>query len=92
MALRSGAPVLPLGIRGAFEILPRTRRVPRRGRVRLLASEPLVFPGSPAERTSALAELHAFRDLLTERLASLVARHEPEAAAPLSADEAPGGV
>ncbi len=47
VAALSGAPVLPVGIHGAFNALPRHRRVPRPARVTIAVGETCVFPGSP---------------------------------------------
>ncbi len=46
IAAMSGAAVMPVGIRGAFESLPRTRILPKRVRVRIHLGEPLRFPGA----------------------------------------------
>ena len=56
----SGAPILPVGVRGSFESLPRTRRIPRPSRITFHVGEPLVFPGSPH------VELPDFRDFQQE--------------------------
>jgi 1-acyl-sn-glycerol-3-phosphate acyltransferase len=61
MAARSGAPVLPVGIRGAFEALPRTQLFPQRGRVTATVGEPLVFPGSPCDNPEP-RDIIEFRD------------------------------
>jgi 1-acyl-sn-glycerol-3-phosphate acyltransferase len=50
VAASSGAPVLPVGIRGAYESLPRHRRAPKPTRVRVVAGEPIRFPGAPLDR------------------------------------------
>lgn len=50
MAAMSAAPVMPVGVRGAFESLPRHRRVPRPSRVRVWLGEPIHFPGAPLDR------------------------------------------
>ncbi|MGH2661861.1 MAG: 1-acyl-sn-glycerol-3-phosphate acyltransferase [Actinomycetota bacterium] len=41
LALRSGAPLVPVGIRGTFEAMPRGSSKPRRGRVRIAFGEPI---------------------------------------------------
>jgi len=43
LARRSGAPVVPVLIRGAFEAWPRERRLPGRGRVRIDFGAPVVY-------------------------------------------------
>ncbi len=47
IAARSGAPVLPVGLRGNFAALPRHARVPRPSRVTVWVGAPLRFPGAP---------------------------------------------
>lgn len=47
IAARSGAPVLPVGLRGNFEALPRHGRLPRPSRVTVWVGEPLRFSGAP---------------------------------------------
>lgn len=47
MAARTGAPVVPVGIRGSFESLPRTRSFPRPTKITVHYGEPRWFPGSP---------------------------------------------
>ena len=55
VAASSGVPVLPLGIRGAFDVFPRGLRWPRPGRVTIEVGPALRFPnGEPDKR--ALAE------------------------------------
>jgi 1-acyl-sn-glycerol-3-phosphate acyltransferase len=59
LALRSGAPVVPLTIAGAFQTWPRGRAVPRPGPIRLHFAAPFraadVRPeGSRAERRRAV--------------------------------------
>jgi len=43
IASRTGAPVVPLGIRGSFESIPRTRRIPRPTRVEIHVGEPMTY-------------------------------------------------
>lgn len=66
IAAKSGAPVVPVGIRGGFASLPRSRTIPKPSRVEVHVGEPLRFPGSPVaglpERVASrafVAELHA---------------------------------
>ncbi len=40
LALASGAPVVPVGIRGSYEVMPKGARFPRRGRVHVAFGEP----------------------------------------------------
>ena len=41
LALRAGVPIVPVTIRGTFEMLPRTSLAPRPGRVDVILSEPI---------------------------------------------------
>jgi 1-acyl-sn-glycerol-3-phosphate acyltransferase len=56
MAAQSGAPVVPLGIRGSFRTLPRGRRFPRPETVKIHVGPPLVFPDSPRQETPSRRE------------------------------------
>lgn len=47
MAALSGAPVVPLGLRGNYELLPRHRRLPRPRAVSLVFGRARTFPGAP---------------------------------------------
>jgi 1-acyl-sn-glycerol-3-phosphate acyltransferase len=47
MAARSGAPVVPVGIRGSFESLPKGRHLPKPVNVTVHVGRPLVHPGAP---------------------------------------------
>ena len=50
LARRSGAPVVPVLIGGAFEAWPRGRRLPRRGRVRIAFGRPVTYGESWEDR------------------------------------------
>ena len=71
IAARSGAPVLPVGIRGGFESLPRHRLVPRPSRVRIRIGEPMTFAGFPRTEDPDGETLRAFRDELFARIREL---------------------
>lgn len=71
MAARSGAPVLPAGIRGGFESLPRHRRIPRPTSVEVRVGAPLVFPGAPQGRDPTPNEIREFNELLLEKISGL---------------------
>lgn len=43
IASRTGAPVIPLGIRGSFESLPRTTRIPRPRRITIHVGRPVTY-------------------------------------------------
>ena len=47
MAARSGAPVLPCGIQGSFEVLPKGHAWPRTGRVTIRLGAPMRYPDGP---------------------------------------------
>jgi 1-acyl-sn-glycerol-3-phosphate acyltransferase len=70
VAASSGAPVLPVGIRGGFEALPRERRIPRPRRVRIVVGGPLRFPTAPIERPEREA-IEAFNQQLLSQLVAL---------------------
>ncbi|MCU0229759.1 MAG: 1-acyl-sn-glycerol-3-phosphate acyltransferase [Acidobacteria bacterium] len=45
-AALSGAPVVPAALHGSYAVLPRSRRLPRPGRIELRIGAPRVFPAS----------------------------------------------
>ena len=47
MAARSGALTIPVGIRGSFKALPRTKFLPRPYPVKVHVGAPIEFPGAP---------------------------------------------
>jgi len=71
IAARSGAPVLPVGLRGSFEALPRHRRLPRFCRVTVHVGETLRFPGAPVEGTVSREAIRGFLDRLRAEIARL---------------------
>lgn len=70
IAARSGVPVVPCGIRGAFESLPRHRRVPRRCAITVHVGSPLRSPARSGGRSSDAA----FADELMDRIRRLAGR------------------
>lgn len=85
LAAAAGCPVLPLGIRGAFEILPRQRRFPRRGRIELHVGSPrrLETAGTDApDRRSLAAFCNALRDDVARLSGAEDASGEPSGAIP----------
>lgn len=76
VAARSGAPVIPIGVRGSFESLPRQRRFPRKVRVTIHVGEPLVFPGSPRDVDPAPDEIWEFRDRIVRAVCALAGQEE----------------
>lgn len=45
LALRAGVPVIPVGLTGTYEVMPKDKRIPRRGSVRVNFGSPLDFSG-----------------------------------------------
>jgi 1-acyl-sn-glycerol-3-phosphate acyltransferase len=75
LAARTGAPVIPIGIRGAFESLPRDRRLPKRGTVTVRVGLPLRYPGSPRDDISKQT-LREFRDTLFAEVCRLAGQED----------------
>jgi 1-acyl-sn-glycerol-3-phosphate acyltransferase len=71
LAARSGAPVIPLGVRGSFESLPRHGRLPRPTRVRVHVAPPVVFEGAPLDRSPTASEVRRFNEELYATIAEL---------------------
>ena len=59
MAARSGVPVVPCGLRGSFQALPRQKYIPTRHPLELHIGEPMRFPGAPVPSPKP-AEIQAF--------------------------------
>ena len=74
LALRTGAPIVPVFIRGAGEALPRKHWFPRPADVRVCFGEPIdPRPCRKSVAAGALSKREAY-DLLTERLRGEIAR------------------
>ena len=56
IALRAGVPIVPVTIRGTFEMLPRTSLAPRPGRVDVIISEPIDTTEYTEKTVAALIE------------------------------------
>ena len=58
MAIELGMPVVPVHIRGTYEVLPKNQVVPRRGRVEVCFGKALWFPSKTkyTEATRTLEE------------------------------------
>ncbi|TVR63883.1 MAG: 1-acyl-sn-glycerol-3-phosphate acyltransferase [Gemmatimonadales bacterium] len=79
LALRSGVPIIPVGLNGMFDLWPRWLSTPRpRPQVTLRFGEPLEF-GEVRDRHHREEMLPALEALLTQRLAAL-------SGAPVSSD------
>lgn len=72
---RSGVPIVPVGIAGAFESYPRTKRFPRPGRIRVVYGEPISI-----EEAAELASKGREHELI-DRVESEVRRLTAEAQA-----------
>lgn len=73
MAARSGAPVVPVGMRGAYACLPRHHRFPRSVPIHMHIGTPRVFPGSPTDAAPAVEDLRRFVDILFDDVRGLSA-------------------
>ena len=56
LALESGAPIVPVSVRGTYELMPRTTWRIRRGRVRIIFHEPVDVSGFTPETMPALMD------------------------------------
>ena len=56
LALKAGAPIVPVTIRGTFALLPRTTLAPRPGRVDVIIAEPIETKGYDEKTLPALIE------------------------------------
>jgi len=56
LALESGAPIVPVSVRGTYELMPRTTWRIRRGRVRIIFHEPIDVSGFTPETMPALMD------------------------------------
>jgi 1-acyl-sn-glycerol-3-phosphate acyltransferase len=56
LALDTGAPIIPVSVRGAFRIMPRGRWVPRRGSVDIIFHAPVETAGAPPADMDVLME------------------------------------
>ena len=74
MAARSGASVIPVGLRGNYESLPRHRIVPRRGNVAVHFGEPMRFDGAPIQGVPSREASQAFQDQLRAAILDLCQR------------------
>jgi 1-acyl-sn-glycerol-3-phosphate acyltransferase len=82
IAARSGAPVVPIGIRGSFESLPRHRRLPGPVRVTVHVGNPMVYPGGPSEDRPSPEASQTFQDHVFREIARLAGQLESLEAPP----------
>lgn len=56
LALESGAPIVPVTIRGTFELMPKGQKYARRGTVRVVFHDPIPLSGYALETISGLMD------------------------------------
>jgi 1-acyl-sn-glycerol-3-phosphate acyltransferase len=78
-AARSGAPVLPLGIRGGFDSLPRHRRIPKPTRVTIHVGTSIQFAEAPIPGRISPAEIREFNTILEKEIRRLAGDSEDDA-------------
>ena len=71
IAARAGVPIVPVGVRGAFEAFPRRARVPRPRPVSVAYGEPIAVPRSAARSRDEQVRVAA---TLMRRIAELCGR------------------
>ena len=71
LALRSGAPLLPVAVVGTERLLPRGARIPRRHRVRVRVGEPFRLTDAPQRRVDRVA-LSAGTERIMRAIAALL--------------------
>lgn len=84
LALRSGAPVIPVGIRGSFDVMPKGARFPKRGAVhvafgtpRRYSKETLAMPEKVALRLITDEIVYEIQQLSGQEYVDLYAGREP---------------
>ena len=75
LAARTGTPIVPVAVRGAFEAFPRWRRIPRPGRVTVVFGRPLPPPPPTDDRDARRAQAAG----LMAHIAELLDGREPAA-------------
>lgn len=71
MAARSGAPVMPVGIRGSMDSLPRHGRFPKPVKVTIHLGRPITFPGAPHREPPSPDSTQAFLDQVSREVRRL---------------------
>jgi 1-acyl-sn-glycerol-3-phosphate acyltransferase len=89
LALRTGAAVVPVAIHGAYRLMPRNARLPRRGELWVRFGEPISFEGdgrraSRARRQELADEVRARTSALLDELAIESGVPRPAAVAALA--------
>ena len=77
IAARTGAPVVPVGVRGAFESISRDRRWPKRCEVSLHIGKVRRFPELPDGQEPSMQDLLKFRDELHADVLQLAGQGPP---------------
>jgi 1-acyl-sn-glycerol-3-phosphate acyltransferase len=80
LAHRARVPVLPIGLSGTFEILPRHKRWPRLAKCDIRIGKPMVFPDFAEPRLDE-ARYRAITDQVMLRIAALTGEVYPHTAA-----------
>jgi 1-acyl-sn-glycerol-3-phosphate acyltransferase len=70
LAVKSGAPVIPMAIIGSYECWPRQRRFPRGGRITVRIGQPITYH-LPSERESRKEDLTAISMDIMDRIRTL---------------------
>jgi 1-acyl-sn-glycerol-3-phosphate acyltransferase len=78
IAARSGVPVIPVGLRGNAESLPRDGAFPRPVKVTVHVGEPIRFSGSPRDGVPPRDEVEAFNARLRESIVRLSRRPDAQ--------------
>lgn len=71
LAVKSGAPVLPMAVIGAYECWPRQRKFPRLGPITLRIGQPVIYQ-LPPERQSRKEDLSSISDDIMQRIKALL--------------------
>lgn len=71
LAVKSGAPVLPMAVIGAYECWPRHRKFPRPGPITLRIGEPVIYQ-LPPERQSRKEDLSSISRDIMQRIGALL--------------------
>ena len=75
LAIRSGAPVVPMGIAGTHQLFPARSRIPRRSRMTVRIGEPFALPHVPDGRVDRAALAEA-TDRIVREIAALVPQEQ----------------
>jgi cytidylate kinase len=76
LALKSGAPIVPIALIGTESVFPKGRKLPRRARVRVLVGEPFSV-GGPVDGIVPRQNVHAATALARQRLIAVMDEIDP---------------